>query len=77
MRSENHCNKDLNCQKILLLISGFVCAHTLPVLYEKYEDQVDSFVYNMLGQLQNQYQKLDKGLLSKIPKGNLRAKKFE
>lgn len=60
-----------------LLISGFVAAHTLPVLYERHEDQVDSFVYNMLGQLQNQYKKLDKGVLSKIPKGNVRAKKFE
>ncbi|KAL5977326.1 hypothetical protein ACLOJK_021672 [Asimina triloba] len=55
----------------------FVAAHTLPVLYERYEDQVDDFVYNLLGQFQNQYQKLDRGVLSKIPKGNLRRKKFE
>jgi len=46
--------------------SGFVCAHTLPVLYEKYQDQVDEFLCNMLGLLQNQYQKLgSKGVLSK------------
>lgn len=51
---------------LLLLIEGFIAAHTLPVLYEKYEDQVDSFVYNVFGQFQNQYQKLDAGWLSKI-----------
>ncbi|RWR85791.1 reticulon-like protein B8 [Cinnamomum micranthum f. kanehirae] len=65
------------CNFLTVVYVGFVAAHTLPVLYERYEDQVDSFVYNMLGQLQNQYKKLDKGVLSKIPKGNVRAKKFE
>jgi len=47
------------------------------VLYERYEDQVDDFVYNLLGQLQNQYRKLDAGVLSKIPKGNLKSKKAD
>eukprot|EP00268_Persea_americana_P021032 TRINITY_DN21044_c0_g2_i1.p1 TRINITY_DN21044_c0_g2~~TRINITY_DN21044_c0_g2_i1.p1 ORF type:complete len:248 (-),score=45.32 TRINITY_DN21044_c0_g2_i1:318-1061(-) len=65
------------CNFLTVMYIGFVAAHTLPVLYERYEDQVDSFVYNILGQLQGQYQKLDKGVLSKIPKGNVRAKKFE
>lgn len=49
----------------LSVCSGFVSAHTLPVLYEKYQDQVDDFLYNMLGLLQNQYQNLSKGALSK------------
>uniref|UniRef100_A0A0D9ZDY3 Reticulon-like protein n=1 Tax=Oryza glumipatula TaxID=40148 RepID=A0A0D9ZDY3_9ORYZ len=52
-------------------------AHTLPVLYEKYEDQVDDFLYNILGLLRDQYQKLDQGVLSKIPKGNMKFKKSE
>ncbi|KAL5202299.1 hypothetical protein ABZP36_013251 [Zizania latifolia] len=30
---------------------GFVCAHTLPVLYEKYENQFDDFLYSCLGLL--------------------------
>ena len=48
------------------LVSGFVCAHTLPVLYEKYQDQVDEFLCSMLGLLQHQYQKLgSKGVLGK------------
>jgi hypothetical protein len=47
------------------------------VLYEKYEDQIDGFLYNLLGLLRDQYQKLDQGVLSKIPKGNMKAKKNE
>ncbi|CAL9041268.1 unnamed protein product, partial [Musa banksii] len=54
---------------------GFVCSQTLPILYEKYEDQIDDFLYNLLGQFQNHYSKLDVSVLSKLSKGNLRSKK--
>ncbi|XP_077253280.1 reticulon family protein [Tasmannia lanceolata] len=65
------------CNFLTVLYIGFVAAHTLPVLYERYEDQVDNFVYNALGQFQRQYQRLDSGVLRKIPKGNVRGKKHE
>ncbi|KAG4964461.1 hypothetical protein AAZX31_14G030900 [Glycine max] len=65
------------CNFLTVMYIGFVAAHTLPVLYERYEDQVDNFVYKVFDQLQNQYQKLDTGLLSKIPKGKLKGKKYE
>ncbi|EEF40861.1 reticulon-like protein B8 [Ricinus communis] len=65
------------CNFLTVLYTGFVAAHTLPVLYERYEDQVDDFVYKVLEQLQGHYRKLDTGLLSKIPKGNLKGKKHE
>ncbi|XP_031257140.1 reticulon-like protein B8 [Pistacia vera] len=65
------------CNFLTVLYVGFVAAHTLPVLYEKYEDQVDSFVNNLFGQFQNQYQNLDAGWLSKIPKGKFKGKKSE
>ncbi|CAN6281108.1 unnamed protein product [Urochloa humidicola] len=65
------------CNFLTVIYIGFVCAHTLPVLYEKYEDQIDDFLYSLLGLLRDQYQKLDQGVLSKIPKGNLKAKKNE
>lgn len=58
-------------------VAGFVCAHTLPVFYERYHDQVDEVLYNMLGLIGSQYQKLDKGVLSKIPKGNLKFRKSQ
>ncbi|KAJ7960619.1 Reticulon-like protein [Quillaja saponaria] len=57
------------CNFLTVIYIGFVAAHTLPVLYERYEDQVDGFVYQVLEQLQKNYRKLDAGVLSKIPKG--------
>jgi len=59
----------------IFLLLGFVAAHTLPVFYEKYEDEVDNFVYKVLGQMQHQYRNLDASVLSKIPKG--KGKKHE
>ncbi|GAB4850673.1 hypothetical protein Ancab_029984 [Ancistrocladus abbreviatus] len=65
------------CNFLTVLFIGFVGVHTLPVLYEQYEDQVDSFVDNLLGQLQRHYKKIDTGVLSKIPTAKLRGKKLE
>nr|GMC76993.1 reticulon-like protein B8 [Ipomoea batatas]GME19093.1 reticulon-like protein B8 [Ipomoea batatas] len=66
------------CNFLTVLYIGFVAAHTLPVLYERYEDEVDNFAYNAFDQLQHQFRKLDSGVLSKIPKGGkLKGKKFE
>ncbi|KAF5193751.1 Reticulon-like protein b8 [Thalictrum thalictroides] len=65
------------CNFLTVVYIGFVAAHTLPVLYERYDDQVDNFVYGLLGQLQHHYRKIDYSVLSKIPKGKLRRKKSE
>ncbi|KAL7086620.1 hypothetical protein ACP275_13G012000 [Erythranthe tilingii] len=65
------------CNFLTVLYIGFVGAHTLPILYERYEDQVDGFISNVLEQLQHNYRKLDKGVLGRIPKGNFRGKKVE
>ncbi|PON35531.1 Reticulon [Parasponia andersonii] len=65
------------CNFLTVLYLGFVALHTLPVLYEKYEDQVDNFVYQVFEQLRNHYRKLDAGVFSKIPKGKLKGKKHE
>ncbi|CAL9013261.1 unnamed protein product [Prunus brigantina] len=65
------------CNFLTVLYIGFVAAHTLPVLYERYEDQVDNFAYQVLGQLQHNYRKLDTGVLSRIPKGKVNWKKHD
>ncbi|KAE8680731.1 Reticulon-like protein B8 [Hibiscus syriacus] len=49
-----------------VLYIGFVAAHTLPVLYERYDEQIDGFVYDMFEQLQNHYKKLDSGVKRKL-----------
>ncbi|RDX70261.1 Reticulon-like protein B8, partial [Mucuna pruriens] len=65
------------CNFISVIYIGFVAAHTLPIFYEKYEDEVDNFVYKVFGQMQNQYRNLDASVLSKIPKGSFKGKKHE
>ncbi|KAF9682857.1 hypothetical protein SADUNF_Sadunf05G0151700 [Salix dunnii] len=65
------------CNFLTVVYVGFVAAHTLPVLYERYDNEVDDFVHKSLDQLQHNYRKLDTGFLSKIPKGNFKAKKYE
>ncbi|KAL9254168.1 Reticulon-like protein [Drosera capensis] len=55
------------------LALGFVAAHTLPVLYEKHEDEVDSFVDNLLGKAQHQYKHFDARFLSQIPSAKFRG----
>ncbi|XP_039155024.1 reticulon-like protein B8 isoform X2 [Eucalyptus grandis] len=58
------------CNFITVLYIGFVAAHTLPVLYERYEDQVDSFGDQVLDQLQHHYRKLAPLELKSAFKGN-------
>ncbi|XP_054817303.1 reticulon-like protein B8 [Prosopis cineraria] len=60
---------------ISVIYIGFVAAHTLPVLYERYDDQVDSFVYRVSDQMLHNYKRFDAGVLSKIPKGRFKGKK--
>lgn len=56
------------CNFLTVLYIGFIAAHTLPIVYEKYEDQIDKFVLNVLGQVQHNYKKLDTGVLSRMPR---------
>ncbi|XP_074574340.1 reticulon-like protein B8 [Curcuma longa] len=63
------------CNFLTVIYVGFVCAHTLPVLYEKYEDEIDEFLYKLLGQVQDRYSKVDVSVLGKLSKGNLKSKK--
>ncbi|KAF4373245.1 hypothetical protein G4B88_007258 [Cannabis sativa] len=65
------------CNFLTVLYVGFVVLHTFPVLYEKYDDQIDNFVYQVLEQFQSHYQKLDAGILSKIPRGSFKIRKHE
>ncbi|KAG8364523.1 hypothetical protein BUALT_Bualt18G0006000 [Buddleja alternifolia] len=65
------------CNFLTLLYIGFVAANTLPIVYERYDDQIDGFVNNSLEQLQHNYRKLDSRVLSRIPKASFRGKKVE
>ncbi|XP_028781353.1 reticulon-like protein B8 isoform X1 [Neltuma alba] len=65
------------CNFLTVIYIGFVAAHTLPVLYERHEDEVDKFVYKALDEMQNRFRNLDAGLLSRISKGKLKGKKHD
>ena len=56
--------------------TGFLLLHTLPVLYEKYEDQVDAFAEKAMIEIKKQYAVLDEKVLSKIPRGPFKDKKL-
>lgn len=56
-------------------MTAFVLLHTVPVLYEKYEDKVDPFAEKAMIEIRKQYAVFDAKVLSKIPVGTLKAKR--
>lgn len=56
--------------------TGFVLLHTVPVLYEKYEDQVDAFAEKAEAEIKKRCAVFNEKVLSKIPKGKLKDKKL-
>ncbi|KAK9143887.1 hypothetical protein Syun_013287 [Stephania yunnanensis] len=63
------------CNFLTLFYIAFVLLHTVPVLYEKYEDQIDSFAEKAMREIKKQYAVFDEKVLSKIPRGPLKDKK--
>uniref|UniRef100_A0A7N0UQI6 Reticulon-like protein n=1 Tax=Kalanchoe fedtschenkoi TaxID=63787 RepID=A0A7N0UQI6_KALFE len=57
-----------SCFNLLtLLYIAFVSLHTVPMLYEKYEDQVDAYAEKAEIEIRRQYAVLNEKVLSKIP----------
>lgn len=63
------------CNFLTLFYIAFVLMHTVPVLYEKYDDHVDLFAEKALAEIKKQYAVFDAKVLSKIPRGPLKYKK--
>lgn len=53
---------------------GVVLLHSVPVMYEKYEDQVDEFGEKVEAELRKQYAVFNAQVLSKMSKGPLKDK---
>ncbi|KAF5451667.1 hypothetical protein F2P56_026757 [Juglans regia] len=62
------------CNFLTLFYISFVLLHTVPVLYEKYEDKVDPFAEKAMIEIKKQYAVFDAKVLSKIRKGSLKGK---
>ncbi|XP_057527044.1 reticulon-like protein B8 [Amaranthus tricolor] len=65
------------CNFLTLIYLGFVAAHTLPVLYEKYEDEIDGFVDKLLNRMTHHYKNVDARFLGKMPTRKYWGKKHE
>ncbi|KAI8546266.1 hypothetical protein RHMOL_Rhmol07G0103600 [Rhododendron molle] len=63
------------CSFLTLFYIAFFLLHTVPVLYEKYEDQVDDFSEKATIEIKKRYAVFDEKVLSKIPRGPLKDKK--
>lgn len=59
----------------LFFLSVFVLLHTVPVLYEKYDDKIDALAEKAVIEIKKQYAVFDAKVLSKIPKGPLDKKR--
>ncbi|KAK1392276.1 Reticulon-like protein B2 [Heracleum sosnowskyi] len=60
---------------LTLFYMSFVMLHTVPVLYEKYEDKVDALAEKAEAELRKRYAEFNVKVLSKIPRGPLKDKK--
>jgi hypothetical protein len=51
--------------------------HTLPIVYETYEDQIESFARQGCDELHKQYKRIDEKVISKVTKSLPKFKKSE
>ncbi|KAG4131098.1 hypothetical protein ERO13_D09G185800v2 [Gossypium hirsutum] len=63
------------CNFVTLFYIVFVLLHTVPVLYEKYEDKVDPFAEKAMHEIKKQYAVFNANVLNKIPRGPSKEKK--
>ncbi|KAG8045788.1 hypothetical protein GUJ93_ZPchr0008g11847 [Zizania palustris] len=63
------------CNFLTLLYIVFVVLHMVPILYEKYEEQIDSYGEKGWVEIKKQYAVFDAKVLSKVPRGPLKDKK--
>ncbi|CAL9764930.1 unnamed protein product [Musa acuminata subsp. burmannicoides] len=64
------------CNFLTLFYIVFVTLHTVPFLYDKYEDKVDAFAEKASVEFKKHYAVFQAKYLSKIPRGPLKDKKF-
>jgi len=63
------------CELLRLMYIVVLILHTVPILYHKYQDQVDDFAAKAHTELCKQYKVLDAKVLSKIPRAPPKDKK--
>ncbi|KAJ9545744.1 hypothetical protein OSB04_025451 [Centaurea solstitialis] len=62
------------CNFLTLFYTSVVLLHTVPYLYDRYEDKVDAFGEKAEAEIKKQYAVFNVKVLSKIPVGSLKSK---
>ncbi|XP_027366438.1 reticulon-like protein B11 [Abrus precatorius] len=62
---------------LTLIYIGILLSLSIPLLYDKYQDQIDDKLYVVHGIIQTQYKKIHSIVLSKIPKLSNKEKKVQ
>ncbi|KAL9267144.1 Reticulon-like protein [Drosera capensis] len=57
--------------------TSFLCMITIPLMYERYEKEADYMAIQGIKDMKKLYRKLDSKVLSKIPRGGVKEKKFK
>ncbi|WVZ14837.1 hypothetical protein V8G54_012403 [Vigna mungo] len=60
-----------------LLYIGFLCVHTLPIVYERYEEEINNWVSDIIIVLRKNYRSFKKNYLNRIPRGPVKPKKTQ
>ncbi|KHN03213.1 Reticulon-like protein B9, partial [Glycine soja] len=60
-----------------LLYIGFLCMQTLPIVYERYEEEINNWVSDIIIVIRKNYRRFNKNYLNKIPRGPVKAKKTQ
>lgn len=55
---------------------GFLCLHILPIVYERFEDDIDRLVGHVILEMKKLYMRFDTNFLDKIPRGTVKEKKL-
>ncbi|XP_044956755.1 reticulon-like protein B1 [Hordeum vulgare subsp. vulgare] len=63
------------CDFLTLIYIAVLMIHTVPILYDKYQDKVDHFAGKAHTEACKHYEVLDQKVLSKIPRGPAKTKK--
>ncbi|CAN6201496.1 unnamed protein product [Urochloa humidicola] len=63
------------CDFLTLIYIAVLTLHTVPILYDKYQDKVDHFAGRAHTEARKHYEVLDAKVLSKIPRGPGKPKK--
>ena len=58
-----------------MILTGFILLHSVPVLYEKFEDKIDPLAEKAMIEIKKQYAVFNAKVMSKIPLAALKAKK--